>query len=90
MEYKYQLILLGSEVPQKNLLLAKLFERVRDLGLPNTILKIITACLTPGITFTIQHAPVRITATLQYNPMQEVFQIAIFTEVILHQPRLVL
>ena len=41
MGYKYQLILLGSEVPQKDQMLAKLFERVKDLGLPTTIIKII-------------------------------------------------
>jgi len=41
MDYKYQLILLGSAVHQRNQVLSKLVERVRDLGLPNTIIKII-------------------------------------------------
>lgn len=41
MEYKYQLILLGSEVPQKEMIVARLIEKVKDLGLPNSIVKII-------------------------------------------------
>ncbi len=43
MEYKYQLILLGSEVPEKLEVLTRLAERVTDLGLPDTIVKIIDA-----------------------------------------------
>ncbi|MCX6216624.1 toll/interleukin-1 receptor domain-containing protein [Spirosoma sp.] len=41
MKYKYQLILLGSEVQAKPQILSKLFQKLSDLGLPHTILKII-------------------------------------------------
>jgi|GEM_PF-338102 len=43
MDYKYQLILLGSEVTEKHDILSKLFERLKDLGLPKSIIKIIEA-----------------------------------------------
>ncbi|MBL7935297.1 MAG: toll/interleukin-1 receptor domain-containing protein, partial [Bacteroidia bacterium] len=41
MEYKYQLILLGSEVQAKPQILSKLFQKLKDLGLPKNILKTI-------------------------------------------------
>ncbi len=41
MKYKYQLLLLGSDVPQKHLILSKLLDKLKDLGLPNSVLKII-------------------------------------------------
>ncbi|SDF26700.1 toll/interleukin-1 receptor domain-containing protein [Cellulophaga baltica] len=41
MKYKYQLILLGSDVPEKHYILSKVLEKLKDLGLPNSILKII-------------------------------------------------
>lgn len=43
MEYKYQLLLLGTDVPQKHQVLSKLIEKLNDLGLPDNILKIIEA-----------------------------------------------
>lgn len=43
MGYKYQLILLGSDVPQKQQVLSKLSEKFKDLGLPNNVLKVIEA-----------------------------------------------
>ncbi|WP_433863027.1 toll/interleukin-1 receptor domain-containing protein [Sphingobacterium thalpophilum] len=43
MEYKYQLILLGTNVPEKETVLSKVFEKLKDLGLPNTIIKVIEA-----------------------------------------------
>ncbi len=41
MDYKYQLILLGSDAPQKPQVLSKLMEKLKDLGLPTTIVKVI-------------------------------------------------
>ena len=41
MDYKYQLITLGSKVPEKQQILGRLLERLKDLGLPKSILKII-------------------------------------------------
>lgn len=41
MEYKYQLITLGSNVPEKHQILDRLLERLKDLGLPKSILKVI-------------------------------------------------
>lgn len=41
MDYKYQLIRLGSKVPEKQQILGRLLERLKDLGLPKSILKII-------------------------------------------------
>lgn len=41
MEYKYQLILLGSEVQAKPQILSNLFQKLNDLGLPKNILRII-------------------------------------------------
>lgn len=41
MEYKYQLILLGSEVQAKPQILSKLFQKLKDLGLPKNILRTI-------------------------------------------------
>ncbi|WP_448137571.1 toll/interleukin-1 receptor domain-containing protein [Sphingobacterium siyangense] len=43
MEYKYQLILLGANVPEKETILSKVFEKLKDLGLPQTIIKVIEA-----------------------------------------------
>lgn len=44
MEYKYQVIILGAELPEKiNQVLGKLIEKIKDLGLPNSILNIIEA-----------------------------------------------
>ncbi|NDV44164.1 toll/interleukin-1 receptor domain-containing protein [Flagellimonas sediminis] len=43
MDYKYQLILLGSEVEAKPKILSILFQKINDLGLPENILKIIEA-----------------------------------------------
>ncbi len=43
MQYKYQLLLLGTDVPSKRLIIEKLFQKINDLGLPNSILKIIEA-----------------------------------------------
>lgn len=43
MRYKYQLLLLGTDVSQKHQILSKLLEKLKDLGLPDTILKIIEA-----------------------------------------------
>lgn len=43
MNYKYQLILLGSEVPLKHQVLSKLLQKLKELGLPHTILKVIEA-----------------------------------------------
>ncbi|MFV5695424.1 toll/interleukin-1 receptor domain-containing protein [Flavobacterium sp. LB3P122] len=41
MEYKYQLIILGSDVAEKHHILGRLMEKLKDLGLPKSILKII-------------------------------------------------
>tara|TARA_R110000868_G_scaffold131418_2_gene341470 strand:- start:23054 stop:24241 length:1188 start_codon:yes stop_codon:yes gene_type:complete len=41
MEYRYQLVILGSNVPEKYQILGRLMERLKDLGLPKSILKII-------------------------------------------------
>lgn len=41
MEYKYQLIALGSDVPAKHQVLSKTMDKLEDLGLPKTIIKII-------------------------------------------------
>lgn len=41
MKYKYQLIILGSDVPEKKNIITKIYEKLNDLGLPSTILKII-------------------------------------------------
>ncbi len=41
MEYKYQLILLGSEVEAKPQILSKLFQKLKDLELPENIISII-------------------------------------------------
>lgn len=43
MKYKYQLILLGADVPEKQTILSKVLEKLKDLGLPESILKIIEA-----------------------------------------------
>jgi hypothetical protein len=44
MEYKYQVIILGAELPEKkSQVLGKLIEKIKDLGLPNSILNIIEA-----------------------------------------------
>lgn len=43
MEYKYQLLLLGTDVPQKKKILGKVFEKLKDLGLPNSILRLVEA-----------------------------------------------
>lgn len=41
MEYKYQLIVLGSTTTKEQLILANLQDKLKDLGLPKSILKII-------------------------------------------------
>lgn len=41
MEYKYQLIILGSDVSAKDQILSKVFEKLKDLGLNKEIVKII-------------------------------------------------
>jgi hypothetical protein len=41
MDYKYQLLTLGTDVPVKHQILAKIFEKIGVLGLPNSILKLI-------------------------------------------------
>ena len=41
MEYKYQLILLGTEVPQKDLILKAFLDKISDLKLPESIVKVI-------------------------------------------------
>lgn len=43
MKYKYQLIVLGSDVSQKNKVLSTLSKKIKDLGLPDAILRIIEA-----------------------------------------------
>lgn len=43
MEYKYQLILLGTEVPQKKLILKAFLDKISDLKLPESIVKVIEA-----------------------------------------------
>lgn len=43
MEYKYQLLLLGNDAPQKKHIISTLLQKINDLGLPSTILKIIEA-----------------------------------------------
>ncbi|HLP38080.1 toll/interleukin-1 receptor domain-containing protein [Lacibacter sp.] len=43
MQYKYQLILLGSEVGAKSQILSKLFQKLKDLGLSDNILRIVVA-----------------------------------------------
>lgn len=43
MEYKYQLLILGTDVPQKNKILSTLIQNLKDLGLPENIIKIIEA-----------------------------------------------
>lgn len=43
MDYKYQLLILGTDVPEKFQILKKLFENLKDLGLPKDIIKIIEA-----------------------------------------------
>ena len=42
MEYKYQLILLGSEVNKKDKILKAFEDKINDLKLPFSIIKIIT------------------------------------------------
>lgn len=41
MKYKYQLILLGSDVAEKHKIVTKVFEKIKDLGLSESILIII-------------------------------------------------
>lgn len=41
MDYKYQLLILGTDVSVKHQILAKIFEKIGVLGLPNSILKLI-------------------------------------------------
>jgi hypothetical protein len=41
MDYKYQLLILGTDVSVKHQILAKVFEKICVLGLPNSILKLI-------------------------------------------------
>ena len=41
MKYKYQLILLGADVTEKNQITEKTIEKLKDLGLPKNIIKII-------------------------------------------------
>lgn len=43
MKYQYQLILLGTEVPQKEQIISKVIEKIEELGLSSDILKIIEA-----------------------------------------------
>ena len=43
MEYKYQLIMLGSDVPAKHHIFSKIVEKLKDLGLPTSIIKKIEA-----------------------------------------------
>ena len=43
MEYKYQLILLGSDCPEKTHIISKLIEKIKDLNLPDSIIKFIEA-----------------------------------------------
>lgn len=43
MEYKYQLIMLGSDVPEKHEIYSKVLEKLKELGLPNSIIKKIEA-----------------------------------------------
>ncbi|WMC06297.1 toll/interleukin-1 receptor domain-containing protein [Elizabethkingia anophelis] len=43
MDYKYQLLILGTDVPEKFQILTKLFEKIKDLGLPKEIIKVIAA-----------------------------------------------
>jgi len=43
MEYKYQLLILGTDVPQKSQILYKVFEKLKDLGLAKEIIKVIEA-----------------------------------------------
>ena len=43
MNYKYQLIILGSDVPEKHQILTKTIEKIKELGLPQSIIKIIEA-----------------------------------------------
>ncbi|HFK5508585.1 toll/interleukin-1 receptor domain-containing protein [Elizabethkingia anophelis] len=43
MDYKYQLLILGTDVPEKFQILTKLFEKLKDLGLPKEIIKVIAA-----------------------------------------------
>lgn len=41
MEYKYQLLILGSKVLEENRILEKCFEKIKDLDLPTSIIKVI-------------------------------------------------
>lgn len=41
MKYKYQLILLGTDVPEKNQIVGKVIEKLKELGLPRDLIKII-------------------------------------------------
>lgn len=43
MQYRYQLLMLGSDVPQKRQVLSTLSIKLKDLGLPDTIVKSIEA-----------------------------------------------
>lgn len=43
MEYKYQLILLGSDIDAKTRILTRVFQKLKDLGLHENILRIIDA-----------------------------------------------
>lgn len=43
MEYKYQLIILGTDVLEREIILSKVFDTLKDLGLPKTIIKVIEA-----------------------------------------------
>lgn len=43
MEYKYQLILLGSDGPAKANIISKVIEKIKDLDLPHSIIKFIEA-----------------------------------------------
>lgn len=43
MKYKYQIILLGSDVLEKTNVLSKVNEKIKDLELPNSIIKFIEA-----------------------------------------------
>lgn len=43
MEFKYQLILLGTDVSEKELILKKVFQFIKDLGLPEQVIKVINA-----------------------------------------------
>lgn len=41
MEYKYQLIILGNDAPEKHKILNKFFEKIKDLGINREVIKII-------------------------------------------------